>query len=205
MADDEINAEIVFRKEARENGLQSYFTGKPCKWGHISPRETRNGCCKRCKYLRDAASRMADPAAHNEKVKRYYRRNSEVIKVKRRAYHYETYTDIVVRERAQARTRHWALENPQKAKANHRNGKAKRRNVHGVHTAEDIADIFKAQRGRCAYCRNKLGAYEIDHIMPVAKGGTNDRRNIQLTCAKCNRTKSAREPEFHARTLGMLI
>jgi len=60
-------------------------------------------------------------------------------------------------------------------------------------TREPIPDdvkIFVWQRdgGRCVKCgsREKL---EFDHIIPLARGGSNTARNIQLLCEKCNRQK----------------
>lgn len=35
----------------------------------------------------------------------------------------------------------------------------------------------------------------IDHIMPVALGGTNDAENLQVTCWRCNAWKSDKTPE----------
>ena len=37
------------RKEALEQNTKYYFTGKPCKWGHISVRYTRSSECKACR------------------------------------------------------------------------------------------------------------------------------------------------------------
>ena len=37
------------RLEARENGAKTYFTGKVCKNGHISPRHTVSGDCVTCR------------------------------------------------------------------------------------------------------------------------------------------------------------
>lgn len=38
----------VSRQEARENGSHKYFTGRPCKLGHISERYTMNAVCIAC-------------------------------------------------------------------------------------------------------------------------------------------------------------
>lgn len=155
----------------------------------------------------ERARYAADPSRHRATVKAHYERNSEKIRERRRAYHHEVYPSCEeIRVIAQRRTAQWAKDNPERAKVHRRNGKARRRNVPGVHTASDIDRIFEQQRGRCAYCRCKLGeVYEVDHIQPVAKGGSNDPSNIQLTCAKCNRKKAARDPLFHAQTLGLLL
>ena len=76
----------------------------------------------------------------------------------------------------------------------------------GSHTPADLADILRAQRGKCAYCRQKIGKRRhVDHIMPLALGGTNDRGNLQLLCPSCNRTKSATHPIVHAQRMGKLI
>lgn len=36
------------RKEAIEKKLLTYFTGKPCKYGHIAERQTISGSCVIC-------------------------------------------------------------------------------------------------------------------------------------------------------------
>jgi hypothetical protein len=42
-------------KEAKEKGLTYYFTGKPCKNGHISKRITHNHNCCRCEDIRSVS------------------------------------------------------------------------------------------------------------------------------------------------------
>lgn len=40
----------------------------------------------------------------------------------------------------------------------------------------------------CAYCQNKE-SLQIDHIIPISKGGRNHLSNIQVLCAICNNKK----------------
>ena len=40
--------------------------------------------------------------------------------------------------------------------------------------------------------RKPLGAFELEHIHPVVRGGTNDIRNLQLMCPRCNHRKQAK-------------
>jgi len=40
--------EIITRQQAKEQGLARYFTGKPCKHGHIAERCTKRKVCKSC-------------------------------------------------------------------------------------------------------------------------------------------------------------
>lgn len=76
----------------------------------------------------------------------------------------------------------------------------------GTWTADQIAALFQRQRGRCACCREKLGhSYHRDHIVPLARGGSNDITNIELLCAPCNLNKGALDPLEWARRNGRLI
>lgn len=53
--------------------------------------------------------------------------------------------------------------------------------------------VFQRDGYRCVECgaTNKETTLEIDHIIPVSKGGTNDMSNLQTLCKACNRAKSA--------------
>ena len=47
--------EIITRKQALEQGLKQYFTGKPCKYGHVAPKQTSNWTCMECVRVADKA------------------------------------------------------------------------------------------------------------------------------------------------------
>lgn len=83
---------------------------------------------------------------------------------------------------------------------------ARRRGASGSYTEREIAELFRQQKGRCAICRCKLGDnYHRDHIEPIALGGTNWIRNIQLLCPPCNLAKSYKHPVDFMQSLGRLL
>ena len=56
--------------------------------------------------------------------------------------------------------------------------------------------VFKRDGYRCQECfrgREDGVKLEIDHIIPVAKGGTNEIDNLQTLCMECNRNKHTNE------------
>jgi len=101
----------------------------------------------------------------------------------------------------------WIRNNPERhrllnvAKAQRR--RAKLRSAGGSWSAGDVKAAIAAQAGRCWWCSKTLKAgYHVDHRIPIAKGGSNDRSNIVIACAPCNRAKSAKMPwEFAGRLL----
>ena len=53
-------------------------------------------------------------------------------------------------------------------------------------------EVFVRDGYRCRECGASVedgATLEIDHILPVAKGGTNDIDNLQTLCKECNRAK----------------
>lgn len=50
--------------------------------------------------------------------------------------------------------------------------------------------VWQRDRGRCVQCESQE-LLEFDHIIPLAMGGANTERNLQLLCEPCNRAKAA--------------
>lgn len=66
---------------------------------------------------------------------------------------------------------------------------------HGIIPRDVSLDLRNTIFERDGYCCSKCGAVselEIDHIMPVSKGGGNEESNLQTLCKTCNRRKSSR-------------
>jgi len=58
--------------------------------------------------------------------------------------------------------------------------------------------LYKDQEGKCRACGLEMAIFqfEIDHIIPRAKGGGDYYENYQLLCPHCNRTKGDRPMEY---------
>lgn len=48
--------------------------------------------------------------------------------------------------------------------------------------------IMERDKYRCRYCGDYV-ELEIDHLIPVSKGGTNEEENLVTACRLCNRVK----------------
>lgn len=109
-------------------------------------------------------------------------------------------------ERKNATNAAWKREHPEAARIQCQNRRASKRNAEGTHTASDIASLMVLQRGKCACCRTSIkDGYHVDHIMPLAKEGGNDRFNLQLLCPTCNLQKSAKHPVDFMQSRGFLL
>ena len=59
------------------------------------------------------------------------------------------------------------------------------------HITRELKEAVKAKSEVCFYCGRELDDTNrtIDHIVPVAKGGTNDITNLVCCCHDCNQAK----------------
>jgi holliday junction DNA helicase RuvB len=56
-------------------------------------------------------------------------------------------------------------------------------------SSEVRMEVWRRDGGKCVKCGSRENL-EYDHIIPIAKGGSNTARNIELLCEACNRVKS---------------
>jgi hypothetical protein len=59
-----------------------------------------------------------------------------------------------------------------------------------VHVSDLVRVAVLVRDGaRCRRCRSASNL-EIDHLIPVSKGGSSEESNLQVLCRRCNRRKS---------------
>ena len=54
------------------------------------------------------------------------------------------------------------------------------------------AEILLRDGEICRYCGTTDGPWEIDHIHPVCRGGSNEPENLTVACRTCNRQKGSK-------------
>ncbi len=204
---------IISYVAARSRGLKLYFTGKPCKRGHVAGRWVSNCRCKQCAY--DQTNRWGK-TRRGKKIKDKFRRrfaknnpdyfndwrraNPDAIRIAKRKWYLKDPS-----KRVMAALR-WVIKNREKARAAVRNRTARRKLAKGRHTAEQVLAMLYAQKWICVGCGKSIKKKRhIDHIMPLTLGGSNYIRNLQGLCPSCNCSKNAKHPKAWMREISQQI
>lgn len=221
---------IISRANAKAAGLKRYFTGIPCKFGHIAERMVSSPHCVLCmaeyrtkNYEKHRAAdhvrAVARYAANKEKAKaaaaKWAADNRERV-VANNAKRYATHrvkmrADTAKRyaenpEKVKAYVKKWRALNPGAARIHNENRRARKRNSLGGLSRGLVAKLFKLQKGLCPCCRGSLlEGYHLDHIVPLSLGGAHEDSNMQLLRSKCNNTKRAKHPVDFMQSRGFLL
>lgn len=101
---------------------------------------------------------------------------------------------VANRDKVRTRRRRWYWANHEKAKTISRRASAKRRArlAGAVLGLVDEEAIFKRHSYRCVYCGN-TDNLTLDHVVPVAAGGSHSEENLVVACRSCNGSKGAKE------------
>lgn len=210
-------ADIISRAEARARKLKRYFTGRPCKYGHLAERNLACGLCEECIKIHNKKFYWENKTSVSQRKAAYKVTNRQKI-VAARKQKYKKEKEIQLKktrdwyaaniDHARARRRRWIAKNRELHLSYLRNRRARRHGAEGSHTSADIAEILSLQNNRCANCSGIFGETlkpTVDHIVALVNGGTNYRRNIQLLCRRCNSSKNSRDSIEFARSAGRLL
>lgn len=156
--------QVLEKQKAIELGLKHYFTGKPCKRGHISKRDTASSTCQKCQAISGKA--RYTKAKEESKHRKFQEWNEN------RNVRLNTWTKLSEEERVRNK------------RASSNSGRAKRlkRQV-GWADLKKIKDIYK----------NCPKGMQVDHIIPLINPlvcGLHVENNLQCLTKKENREKS---------------
>lgn len=160
-------------------------------------------------YIHEVRKRQywSDPEAYKSKTREYALENREERRRKDREYYqnnkqrwpeyYKTHPRDPEKERERLRIKDH--NNPESKRIRSARRRALLRNAEGTHTKAELTQLFEDQNGLCGYCGVRLywsirRDIHIDHITPLARGGSNWISNIIIACSGCNLNK-------HNRTL----
>ncbi len=101
------------------------------------------------------------------------------------------------RERHNARSRAWNIQNREQKAAIRRAYRAGGSSQD--FTADDWEQMKSAYGGRCLCCGRDDVDLSVDHIVPVAKGGEHHWDNIQPLCMDCNRKKGTKSADYRPK------
>jgi 5-methylcytosine-specific restriction endonuclease McrA len=167
---------------------------------------------EKARYWRDPDSQHAYYRKHylenkdriTERNKQYARDNFEAVAQRKRVWAQEN-SDRVARTKREWAERHrdelraymrkWRAENRESRRAHEHNREARKRGNGGSYTAEEVLAQFTFQGGVCFYCGRPLAdKYEIDHYIPLSRGGPNESENLRVACPTCNHMKYNKMP-----------
>ena len=207
--------ERISLREARDLGLLKYFTGNPCKHGHIDERYVIGRGCVTCSVIKRKRWTGENRERCIEYSNRYREKNpnysANCIR-KYREKHPEWQREYErnrwqknKNELTEKRKKHQS-ENKEMWANYSRNRRAAAKRADGSHTLEDIKKIGVDQGWICVYCPADIESnYSVDHIVPLSRGGSNFPSNLQLLCGSCNSKKGSKDPVEFAKQIGLLV
>lgn len=185
---------VITRQAAKAIGSKTYFTGEPCKHGHVALRRTINGCCTACEAInmkrRYDAGLIKIDKEKRKSVYKKYNKSEKGAAVRRKYYVSGKQTECAIRYRVKDPKRFWA--------ARARVGAEARAKEKGLPYGLDVSYIVSIMPDVCpvfgttfVFYGNKVVGPEsptLDRIKPelgYVKG------NIVVISSKANMIKSA--------------
>ena len=155
------------REEAKKTGSKYYFTGQPCKHGHIAPRKTKGSCVECLKVEWEKAS-----VTRAEYFKEYNRR--EEVKDKKNEWYLENKEQVIAaaktRPAAQLREYRntWKENNKTQVRADTKARRRKHREATPPWlTRKQKSEIRQLYQIAITMSQTTGEQYVVDHIVPL--------------------------------------
>ena len=173
---------------------------------YILPNGSRT--CRACRNVTRAKRRKEHPEQLSEERRRYRQRHPEK-KELTKAWHkanpeqYQASKTQWGRDnpaKKSASNKKWAKKNPDKLRAKDSKRRALKRSQLGLWWGlipQLIPAMLQMQNDSCAYCRRPFGeeGYHLEHMTPIARGGSHGFDNVVLAHPQCNQQKGKKTRE----------
>jgi hypothetical protein len=195
---------IISKSEAKELGLKRYFTGKPCKHGHIAERKVSKSTCVECSRLvyhtnkdhysekaklryqdnreRISKKNKANRAERSEYQRKYIEDNRQSLLNKRRKYTEEN-REVIREQRRRYRKKspmNEFMRNSLNRILTNWKGKREDAEIENGYTCKELRKHIESQFKDGMSWDNR-GEWHIDHIKPISlflKEGEKDPKII---------------------------
>lgn len=135
--------------------------------------------------------RENNPERCKELARNWYTKNAEEAKSAAKAYHIANRETILVKGRIRSKNHYEKNKDAYYTRSSQR--RAAKLGVRGKLSRGIRKRLFFEQNGKCVYCMVDIGlSPHLDHIVPLAKGGSHTDDNVQLLCKSCNLSKGAK-------------
>lgn len=224
---------IISRAAAKAAGMKRFFTGVPCKRGHIAERNVSSKLCLECNKRHYWVNPQESLQKLHERRNKQRREDPEQRSAKRKLASEVRKAALVTGALKYPATRPCSRGHMGERYANGHcvecmslmrsenlearrmlervaasTRRARKKLAGGSHTQGEILVLAERQKHRCAEpsCNQSIRKkFHVDHVMPLALGGHNGILNIQLLCPTCNQRKSAKDPIAWAQENGRLL
>lgn len=182
------------RKQALFIGLKRYFTGKPCKHGHIDFRKSSNGECFSCNRIQFKSYSKRNANKLKEKRLESYAKNPETYRERQRVYTKKNKGAVMARQAL------WREKNREHqinyAMDYKRKNRSKARKIESDRRARKLQAIplwYEENLISIVYKKGKELGLEVDHIVPLGSSlvcGLHCWDNLQLLDKSLNSRKN---------------
>jgi hypothetical protein len=181
------------RSEAKALGVKHYFTGIPCKQGHVSLRKTK-GSCVECTKM--------ETAKYKDRRKEYFDvyNKSEAGQSAKQRYYEKNKLSVIEKaknkpaEKLRKYRKTWKKINPENVKASTNDRRRRHKNATPIWLSkEQKAEIRNIYKEAARLCAAQPKAYAVDHIVPLMGKevcGLHVPWNLQILTAEENFKKN---------------
>lgn len=148
-----------------------------------------------------------------KKVKEYCEKNKDLVKERKRKWYQKNKEKISTehkkyrknnQEKLKEKRRLYNKKNPMIPRMAAFRRRARHKNAPGFSTKEQIQARFDYYGNKCYYCGDSSNL-QMEHRIPLSRGGSNWPANIVPACRGCNSKKSTQtEAEFNRQLFGNL-